>query len=182
MIDIPTMININVDDLSNWLENSPYENDHIAAKLIETLVAATETKHQDFRELELKLSDYVEVEETNRGLVKRGDFWEARAEALQARVSELEVIRDQDARVIADVVRAIVTTRFMDPPDGGDVSLGKQVRRMWQVLQAAEAKVSKLEQQLENRGLALEAAEEEVAEQQRTILSFADIKTALKKD
>ena len=65
-------------------------------------------------------------------------------EALQARVSELEVIRDQDARVIADVVRAIVTTRFMDPPDGGDVSLGEQVRRMWQVLQTAEAKVAEL--------------------------------------
>jgi len=98
MIDIPTMININVDDLLNWLENSPHENDHIAAKLIETLVAATETKHQDFRELELKLSDYVEVEETNRGLVKRGDFWEARAEALQARVA----LQDKEIRTLGN--------------------------------------------------------------------------------
>ena len=39
--------------------------------------------------MELKLSDYVEVEETNRGLVKRGDFWEARAEAAEAKVAEL---------------------------------------------------------------------------------------------
>ena len=40
------------------------------------------------------------------------------------------------------VSAAIGTVRFMDPPDGGDVSLAEQVRRMKAALDEAEAKLA----------------------------------------
>jgi len=43
-----------------------------------------------------------------------------------------------------DISAAIATYRFMDPPDGGDVSLAEQVRRMKAALDAAEAQLSPL--------------------------------------
>ena len=45
----------------------------------------------------------------------------------------------EDARhQIDEVVRAIPGYRYMDPPDGGDVSLGEQVRRMAEHIEQLE--------------------------------------------
>lgn len=53
--------------------------------------------------------------------------------------------RSEEARRICDlqkeldeVASAIGSVRWMDPPDGGSVSLGEQVRRMREDLDAAE--------------------------------------------
>ena len=45
---------------------------------------------------------------------------------------------------INEVVLAIPGTRYMDPPDGGDVSLGEQVRRMALDLGAKQAHIDAL--------------------------------------
>lgn len=53
----------------------------------------------------------------------------------------------QDRAVAAEaeihaVVEAIGTTRFLDPPDGGEVLLAEQVRRMREALEKAEGGVN----------------------------------------
>ncbi|BCH33166.1 hypothetical protein MesoLjLc_50960 [Mesorhizobium sp. L-8-10] len=55
--------------------------------------------------------------------------------ALSARLAEVE--REREA-----IAGAIGTARFMDPPDGGDVSLAEQVARMRAALDIAEAALS----------------------------------------
>ena len=40
---------------------------------------------------------------------------------------------------LSEIAAAIGTVRFMNPPDGGDVSLAEQIRRMRKALDAAEA-------------------------------------------
>jgi hypothetical protein len=40
---------------------------------------------------------------------------------------------------LSDIAVAIGSTRFMDPPDGGNVSLAEQVTRMRKALEKAEA-------------------------------------------
>ena len=60
------------------------------------------------------------------------------------RVAELERERDALRSELDAVSAAIGTNRYMDPPDGGDVSLGEQVRRLrseWDVQEAALANV-----------------------------------------
>jgi len=49
------------------------------------------------------------------------------------------------------VSTAIGSVRFMDPPDGGDVSLAEQVARMRSALEASEAEASDLRRKLEER-------------------------------
>ena len=56
-------------------------------------------------------------------------------EAAEARVRELEA-------EVSGVSAAIGTTRFMDPPDGGSVTLSEQVARLRQALDAAEGRLS----------------------------------------
>ena len=53
-------------------------------------------------------------------------------------------------RELSEVSRAIGSVRWMDPPDGGDVSLGEQVSRMRADLEAAEARTKALEEALGN--------------------------------
>jgi hypothetical protein len=55
----------------------------------------------------------------------------------------------EDARRLEDVAHAIGTTRFMDPPDGGDPSLAEQVSRMHTALDKAEALCKTLAEALE---------------------------------
>lgn len=47
------------------------------------------------------------------------------------------------------VAGAIGSTRFMDPPDGGDVTLAEQVKRMSAALTAAEAERDRAREALE---------------------------------
>ena len=56
---------------------------------------------------------------------------------LRGRVAEL-------TSQMNEVVLAIPGTRYMDPPDGGDVSLGEQVRRMALDLGAKQAEIDRL--------------------------------------
>lgn len=56
---------------------------------------------------------------------------------LRGRVAQLE-------SQLNEVVLAIPGTRYMDPPDGGDVSLGEQVRRMVLDLGAKQAEIDRL--------------------------------------
>lgn len=49
----------------------------------------------------------------------------------------MRVIRDL-RKELDEVANAIGSVRWMDPPDGGNVSLGEQVRRMREDLDAAE--------------------------------------------
>lgn len=60
---------------------------------------------------------------------------------MDASVRELVEARKQLDAISA----AIGSTRFMDPPDGGDVSLVDQVRRMRAELEAKEARLAALE-------------------------------------
>lgn len=60
--------------------------------------------------------------------------WKA-ADWFEARVRELEA-------EVSGVSAAIGTTRFMDPPDGGSVTLSEQVARMRQAIDAAEGRLS----------------------------------------
>lgn len=60
--------------------------------------------------------------------LKSARFWEERYYAL-----------------LDAIAAAIGSTRFMDPPDGGDVSLADQVRRMRAELEAKEARLAALE-------------------------------------
>lgn len=53
---------------------------------------------------------------------------------LQQRVADLERERD-------DISKAIGSVRFMDPPDGGSVTLAEQITRMREALAFCEAKV-----------------------------------------
>lgn len=56
----------------------------------------------------------------------------------------------QDAeRELAGVSSGIGSVRWMDPPDGGSVSLGEQVRRMRADLEAAETQVEQMRKALE---------------------------------
>lgn len=50
---------------------------------------------------------------------------------------------------LSEVSRAIGSVRWMDPPDGGDVSLGEQVNRMRADLEAAEAQALRLTEENE---------------------------------
>jgi hypothetical protein len=47
---------------------------------------------------------------------------------------------------------AIGSVRFMDPPDGGDVSLPEQVRRMREALSTAEAELARIKAGTEDGG------------------------------
>lgn len=53
--------------------------------------------------LEAQLADLEGVEESNRGLVKRGDHYKAKAEAAEARIAELEADFVSEARRVSDI-------------------------------------------------------------------------------
>ena len=59
----------------------------------------------------------------------QGQKWKDRAEKAEAEFGSFQ----------RDISNAIKTTRFLDPPDGGDVSLPEQVNRMGDALAKAEA-------------------------------------------
>lgn len=65
----------------------------------------------------------------------------AQAAALVAAERE----RDEAWGDLSKVAGAIGSVRFMDPPDGGDVTLAEQVARMREALEAAEARIAELE-------------------------------------
>ncbi|WP_303718052.1 hypothetical protein [Brevundimonas naejangsanensis] len=70
---------------------------------------------------------------------------EARA---KAHAKELAGLYDRSSTAEAEldaVSSAIGTVRFMDPPDGGDVHLSEQVRRMASALTEAERKLAEAE-------------------------------------
>src|SRR5690606_34642242 len=50
---------------------------------------------------------------------------------------------------LSKVSNAIASNRWLDLPDGGDVTLAEQVRRIRADLEAAEARIKELEQALE---------------------------------
>jgi hypothetical protein len=75
----------------------------------------------------------AEVEETLHELQNQAD-----------RATEAEAQERRTFKLLSDVSAAIGTTRFMDPPDGGDVSLAEQVRRMHETLDTAEATITTL--------------------------------------
>jgi DNA repair exonuclease SbcCD ATPase subunit len=66
------------------------------------------------------------------------------AEAAQT-IAALRAERDEAFAESHAVSIVIGSVRFMDPPDGGSVTLAEQVNRMRQALEAAEAKVKELE-------------------------------------
>lgn len=57
---------------------------------------------------------------------------------------------------LSEVSRAIGSVRWMDPPDGGDVSLGEQVKRMRADLEAAQSRVQSLEEEVKRLREAVE--------------------------
>lgn len=68
-------------------------------------------------------------------------------ELAEARAHEANLIKRRDhyrecmesaGRELNAISAAIGTTQFMDPPDGGDVSLAEQVKRMRETLTTAE--------------------------------------------
>jgi hypothetical protein len=66
-----------------------------------------------------------------------GDAQETRA-AISASLLTLQQERDRLREEQEEVSRAIGSVRWMDPPDGGSVSLGEQVRRVRVDLETAE--------------------------------------------
>lgn len=58
-------------------------------------------------------------------------------------------------RELDEISAAIGTVRFMDPPDGGDVSLAEQVRRMKAALDATEAKLAVAREALREARMAM---------------------------
>jgi len=84
-----------------------------------------------------------EIAEWHRGIadftdcVKRRDFHRQAA----ATIRELEATGNRTAYDLDQVSAAIGTVRFMDPPDGGSVTLAEQVAGMHDALNAAEAKL-----------------------------------------
>jgi hypothetical protein len=70
-------------------------------------------------------------------LIECDDNWLTAVGALTERAEAAEA-------ALADVSAAIGSVRFMDPPDGGDVSLSEQVRRMRETLEAAERQLHEL--------------------------------------
>lgn len=85
----------------------------------------------------------------------------ARAASAEMRVAGLEAAWLTAEGQLSEISHAIGTVRFMDPPDGGDVSLAEQVRRMKAALDGSEAKLAKAVGALEfardeaGRGLAV---------------------------
>lgn len=68
------------------------------------------------------------------------DTWRDHSRDWVARAEKAEVsLRAVEAELSA-VSAAIGSVRFMDPPDGGDVSLAEQVSRMRVALEAADAR------------------------------------------
>jgi Lar family restriction alleviation protein len=67
---------------------------------------------------------------------------EARAEAAEANAREQQKWADQSEGELNAISLAIGSPRFMDPPDGGSVTLSEQVARMRQALEAAEARLA----------------------------------------
>jgi hypothetical protein len=66
--------------------------------------------------------------------------------ALKEQVAQLKLIEEQALKVCLEldsVTMAIPDCRYMDPPDGGNVSLGEQVSRMWQDVQKWQLAASK---------------------------------------
>ena len=61
------------------------------------------------------------------------------ATANGSRAAELEAAWLKAEAQLSEISHAIGTVRFMDPPDGGDVSLADQVRRMKSALDGSEA-------------------------------------------
>lgn len=62
-------------------------------------------------------------------------------DALRARLAAKDEALAKSIKELADISAAIGTHEFMDPPDGGSVTLAEQVRRMRAALAECRAKV-----------------------------------------
>jgi len=96
----------------------------------------------------------LEIDEVLDAIVRAGDCrlrsaddrvpLPFKADTLLRIVREVPEDRRQMAlmeKELSEVSGAIGSVRWMDPPDGGDVSMAEQVRRMRADLEAAEAKL-----------------------------------------
>lgn len=108
----------------------------------------------------------LDIDEILEGIVRAGDcrlrsaddrvFLPFKADTLLRIVREVPENRRQMAdmeKELSEVSGAIGSVRWMDPPDGGDVSMAEQVRRMRADLEAAETSISTLVLAVNNVGL-----------------------------
>lgn len=85
----------------------------------------------------LCLSEDDSIEYEYFATLARADL-EATIAEQAAEIERLKLIEESALKVCSqldEVVLAIPDCRYMDPPDGGSVSLGEQVKRMWQDVQ-----------------------------------------------
>lgn len=71
------------------------------------------------------------------GYCKGRDAGDDKIAELMARIAELEAQENE-------ICRALPTNRFLDPPDGGDVSLPEQISRMWSENQKQQIRIAEL--------------------------------------
>lgn len=89
-----------------------------------------------FKERDALAARLAQAEKEQKHLIAACDIHIARNDTLRA---ELE----RERRVVHEVCAALPCSRFMDPPDGGDVPIGEQVRRMCMALESAEAELER---------------------------------------
>jgi hypothetical protein len=107
------------------------------------------------------------LESTSRALSeKEGELAEAKESFDKRRIFYLDrmAAAKRDAAELDAISAAIGSVRFMDPPDGGDVSLAEQVRRMAAALKASEERGERLSQELASARLRPEPSGVEIDE------------------
>jgi hypothetical protein len=80
---------------------------------------------------------------------------------------------------LGEVAKAIGSVRWMDPPDGGDVTLAEQVRRMRADLEAAEAENATLKREIVGLREGLEFALEKMSDWNQEGPTIQRLKAAL---
>lgn len=91
--------------------------------------------------IEQQAAELAEARAHEASLINRRDYYRERMQAAGGELNRISA--------------AIGSVRFMDPPDGGDVPLAEQVRRMREALTTAESERDELLREKERLGAAL---------------------------
>lgn len=75
---------------------------------------------------------------------RHNDGRDCEIDALRAEVERLKREDEANTRELHDICNALPGVAFMDPPDGGSVTIAEQVRRMYAALLARDADVRAL--------------------------------------
>lgn len=70
----------------------------------------------------------------------------------QEEIERLKREDDANTRELHDICNALPGVAFMDPPDGGSVTIAEQVRRMYAALLERDAELADRDAQIEMRG------------------------------